>query len=265
MNKITRFIVTFLAAFMVVASPITVSAADTSGMSIEQWVAQNCPEATGGSWGNAQGANYFSKEADGNKSQAISITDASGNSVTYYYDPNDVPAINTMIQKTVAAGQVSDKINSMTTDLGIQADTATATSLLSGAIPIVNALLGFLVLIINIAMFIFTALDIAYIVAPQFKEQCDNAAANHPGQAKTSSGGEPRFKWITDNAVYALKAANTVETGKNPLWIYLKSRVWTYMILAVVDFILLTGNITVFMNMALDVAEGVLNLISSIG
>ena len=45
----------------------------------------------------------------------------------------------------------------------------------------------------------------------------------------------------------------------------MKSRVWTYMILAIVDFILLTGNITVFMNAALKVADGVLNLISSIG
>lgn len=261
MKRFSRFITTFLAALMIVASPVTAFAAD----SIEAWVGQNCPEATGGSWGNAQGANYFSTEPSAEKSEAVQVTTSDGTQVIYYYDPNDTASINTMIAKSEAADDVSNKINSMTTDLGIQADTGTATALLSGAIPIVNALLGFLVLIINIAMFIFTALDIAYIVAPQFKETCDNTAASHPGQAKTSSGGEPRFKWITDNAVYALKAANTVETGKNPLWIYLKSRVWTYMILAVVDFILLTGNITVFMNAALKVADGVLDLISNIG
>lgn len=181
----------------------------------------------------------------------------------YYYDGDKV---RTAVYKEIKGESVSKDIDNMVVDLGIEADLGSASTLMSGVVPFVNGLLGVICTVISIGMFIFTALDVAYIIAPQFKEACDNAAAsgNKMTSKTDSTTGAPRFRWITDKAVYAIKAANTVETGKQALWIYLKSRVVEFVVLAIVLYILLTGNIGIFMNLGLKVADGIIQLIDAV-
>ena len=80
---------------------------------------------------------------------------------------------------------------------------------------------------------------------------------------KKDNDGNLSLRWISDDAVAACKIA-TIESGKNKFAEYFKKRVWSYMILVILLFILLTGNITIFTNLALKAVNGVLKVIGAI-
>ena len=59
-------------------------------------------------------------------------------------------------------------------------------------------------------------------------------------------------------------AADTVQSGKNPFVIYFGKRLISYLVLAVLIFILLTGKITVFTTIAVNLVSGLIDIISGL-
>lgn len=255
-SRSSRLLVTALAiAFGCLMVPITANAEITSD-ELRPFVNSD------GTLSSSMSGYFSSGEGAGGEGKAsVTVGDT-----TYYYSVDKEDTIKNAMGSAADIENVQSKLRDMN-NMGIEADIASAQGIAHGAIPLVNTVVGFIVIVINLGMFLFTAVDIAYIIAPQFKEALDESGhGSRSGGPGGGGGGESKSKvrFITDNAEYAINAANTKETGKNPLWIYLKSRVWMYMVLGVVDFILLTGNISVFMNAAIRVAEGLLNLLSGL-
>jgi hypothetical protein len=159
-------------------------------------------------------------------------------------------------------------INSIAINLGVDASSgiSTATTMLSGFTGILNTLIGIIVVLISLGMTIFSAFDLCYIAFPVFRNKCEEAkqSGNNIMTKQSKNGGEAKLRFVSDDAQYAVVAADTVQSGKNPFVIYFGKRMISYIVLAILLFILMTGNITIFTTLALRVVSGILEVIQSI-
>lgn len=153
--------------------------------------------------------------------------------------------------------EVKDSITDMLRDdFNIKADTSEAAEALEGFKGPIGLVIGILAYIVIIGMGLFTALDICFIVIPIFRGwYTESAESGSKLTGATGKNGEAKLRWISDDAVYAVKVA-TVEEGKSPLKVYMFKRTGAYIIIAIVIFMLLTGNVQIFVNIALDLIAG---------
>lgn len=144
----------------------------------------------------------------------------------------------------------------------VSADVQTGAKILSGFSGLVSMILGLMVVLISLGMTVFSACDLAYIAFPVFRNKCeDMKQSGSKIGTKTGSNGETKLRFVTDEAQYAVNAAETTESGKNPFVIYFSKRIASYIILAILLFILLSGRITVFTDLGVKLADGIVNLI----
>ena len=181
--------------------------------------------------------------------------------LTYYVTPAGVAEAeahlaNIAEQKTQGE-EIAEGISGL--DNKLKPDTDSVLTSIDGFIPAINFVLGLLVWVMTIGMTVFSATDICYILFPMFRGKCDEAKQE----------GNKAFsifdKIVSDEARHSLRAAETVETGKNPLTIYFGKRVVSYIILAVVIVVLLTGNITIITDIAVKAVKGILEIIQKMG
>lgn len=161
-----------------------------------------------------------------------------------------------------------DKVKEATDDFNLEPDTETASKALDGFKPILSTFLGVLVVLITIGMTIFSAFDIAYIAFPVFRNKCEDAKQTGSGimaSKKQGKNGETKLRFVSDEAQYAVEAADTIESGKNPFSIYFGKRIVSYVLLSIILFILLTGNINLITNIAVRIVSGILELLQGIG
>ncbi|GHU92674.1 hypothetical protein FACS1894208_00250 [Clostridia bacterium] len=124
---------------------------------------------------------------------------------------------------------------------GVAPDTGTAMGLLSGIMPMINTLLGLIVTVISIGMTVFSALDIIYLAFPAFRGTIDNQVEGGGKGTKTNKDGSKSSRFVTDDARTAV--AESSQNQQQPWGRYFKRRIIAYIFLAIILFILLTGNI----------------------
>ena len=215
--------------------------------------------------GNAATDSNFQK-------QSTFTGDTSGYNI--YYDGDGVAwLIAKSSESSVNAADVQgveDKLSEVQGDLGLNADTTTAGKAMSGFGGLISTILGFLVIFIGGYLTVQTALDICYVAFPVFRGKCDDIKQKSAGgglaAAATKQGkdGETRLRLISDDAVYAVNTANTTETGKNPFTIYLGKRIFAFMLVAVVLYIFISGNVFTFTKLAVKLVSGLLDLINGL-
>lgn len=172
--------------------------------------------------------------------------------ITYYYKIADETKIYRAVRDIRDRESATDKIEDINKGLQVGADTGQASDLLSGFTPLINLLLGVLVFGISMAMTIFTGLDMCYIAFPVFRGKCDE------------KGGGTHPKWITDDAAQSLQQTSTDGSGKNPLTVYFGKRVISFIMIAIMLFILLTGNISLITNIVLNLVSGILDVLQGL-
>ena len=153
------------------------------------------------------------------------------------------------------------RFNDATDDKSINADSKKAEYILEGFIDVVTIVLGFIVVLISVGITVTTALDIGFIVLPLWRAEISGIKWL---QSKNSKDGDNKIRIISDDAQYAVNAAETIKTGENPLVLYFKSRIFTYMILAVLLYILIAGKITLIAQWALKIVSGILNILGQL-
>ena len=82
-------------------------------------------------------------------------------------------------------------------------------------------------------------------------------------QMEQNSKGETKLNIVTEDAQFAVISAETAQTGQSAYLIYFKKRIISFVILAVLIFILLTGNINILTNIGVKLASGVLEAINN--
>lgn len=163
-----------------------------------------------------------------------------------------------------------DNFHNVTEGMALKADTEQAYGLLSGFTGVIKVLLGIIVVIVSVGMTVYSGFDLCYIAFPVFRNSCEAAKQGHGGgmmgnmAVKQGKNGENQLRFVSDDAQYAVTAAETVATGQNPFIIYFKKRFVSYLVLAVLLFILLTGKITVFTDIALKLTQGIINAVQGI-
>lgn len=169
-----------------------------------------------------------------------------------------------LVENNYEGSLATEKVNNITDGLSPEADTQGATEVLSGFVPVLNLALGIIVTMITIGLTVFTSFDIVYITFPVFREKCENQKMAGSGAMVTrTANGESKLRWVSDEAQFAVKNAS-LEQGQNPLINYFKNRVVTYIVVAVILFILLTGNIQVITNIVLKLVSGIMNIINTL-
>ena len=159
---------------------------------------------------------------------------------------------------------VDNKLGEMGVGFDISANVEQAGVALSGIEDFVAVVIGILCILVTLGMSLFTAIDLCYITMPVFRNKCEDMKQSGGGMAKTSSNGETKFRFVTDEAVYAVQTCS-IETGKQPLGVYLKKRVWAFVLLGVVLFVLLTGNIQLIVNIAVNAVAGLIEALGNLG
>ena len=199
---------------------------------------------------------------DGGRQYNITLGSSQG--VLYIVRGKTEEGLIEAVQKSVNNAATVDDVSNITDGLKIGADTAGATALLSGFAPIISLVVGVIVVLVTMGMTLFTAFDIAYIAFPVFRNKCEEQKMNGTGyNVKKDSSGNVSLRFVTDDAQYAV-SEGTIENGKSPWGIYFRKRIMSYILLAIVLFILLTGNISMITNIALNIVSGIMNVLSGL-
>ena len=199
---------------------------------------------------------------DGGRQYNITLGSSQG--VLYIVRGKTEEGLIEAVQKSVNNAATVDDVSTITDGLNIGADTAGATALLSGFAPIISLVVGVIVVLVTMGMTLFTAFDIAYIAFPVFRNKCEEQKMNGTGyNVKKDSNGNVSLRFVTDDAQYAV-SEGTIENGKSPWGIYFRKRIMSYVLLAIVLFILLTGNISLIINIALNIVSGIMNVLSGL-
>lgn len=199
---------------------------------------------------------------DGGRQYNVTLGSSQG--VLYIVRGKTEEGLIEAVQKSVNNAATVDDVSTITDGLNIGADTTGATALLSGFAPIISLVVGVIVVLVTMGMTLFTAFDIAYIAFPVFRNKCEEQKMNGTGyNVKKDSNGNVSLRFVTDDAQYAV-SEGTIENGKSPWGIYFRKRIMSYILLAIVLFILLTGNISMITNIALNIVSGIMNVLSGL-
>lgn len=259
MNKIKRFVFIALASIMMLGTALPAYASGGGDSDVEtvqnyvnenglkqnvkKYLTEDMPENGGGEYIEYNGKNYYFKDNDAKTNAAKAVT------------------------KSNNSDKKIDELDSTVDEL-VNPDTGTATTILGGFSGIINTFLGIMIVLITLFMTVFTALDICYIVFPAVRGWLDNSYQSGGVNAKKNADGSTSMRLITDEAQYAVKqfdmGANGQGGGGNPMTTYFKKRVLNYLVLSIMLFILLTGNITLLTNLAINVVSGILEVLTSI-
>ena len=200
----------------------------------------------------------FSAESGFTESVAID-----GNN--YWYNPEDEEEIiklgNKLDRKVKYAQNNKDTMrafNDATNDQTIHADTKGSYEIIEGFIGILSIIFGLIVIAISVGITVSTAIDISFIALPVFRSEISS------WKIFQTTDGSNKIRIVSDDAQYAVIASETSKLEKNPLIIYFKNRLFTYMVLAVLLFILLTGKITLLAQLALKLVAGILDIIGQV-
>lgn len=183
----------------------------------------------------------------------------------YWYNPEDEEEIiklgNKLDRKVKYAQNNKDTMrafNDATNDQTIHADTKGSYEIIEGFINILSVGFGIIVVLISVGITTLTAIDIAFISLPLFRAELSSR------KLFQTTDGSNKIRFVSDDAQYAVLASETNKSELNPLIIYFKNRLFTYMVLAVLLFILLTGKITLLAQLALKLVAGILDIIGQV-
>jgi hypothetical protein len=185
-------------------------------------------------------------------------------SETYYYLTSDMSAIENKITQVTNASNVDTTISEISNNFNISPDFNYAYGTLSPILGAVKGFVGVMVVLITMLMTVNTAFDIAYIAFPMARNWMNDNKDSGGAMGKKNGDGSVSLRIVSDEAQYAVEQATTGgdnNGGKSAMTTYFKKRVINYIALAVMLFILLTGNISLITNLAVKVVSGILNIL----
>jgi len=150
-----------------------------------------------------------------------------------------------------------DKINQA---VNLSADLNKANGLLSDSLKsLIVTIISALTWLILSAVGLFTAVDVFYLVVPALHTALEEGAE---ARGRTDKNGNPKPRFVSTDATRAYSEAN--ETGKNVITIYLKKRIVAYIAVAVVVYMLLSGNLSAIIKLVLNLISGGLNTVDEL-
>lgn len=165
--------------------------------------------------------------------------------------------------KTWADGEkAKESVSQVADGFTLNPDITGATDALQGLMDPLSLIVGVICVVVMVAITFFTATDLLYITIPVFREKSDAAVQSQNGNGYAASQskktGEARPRWITDEAYYSVRKSMQANDGSNPLTTYLLKRVWAFIVLGIVMYIMFTGNITLIVNIIINIISTIM-------
>ena len=232
---------------------------------LTDWIQQNTSWSNGVASLPVEVSSMCSETQTGSYTEPVTVTSPDGQAMTYFFDPTNEATMLDRINQSQSNKQVNNEVTNITQNLNISADVDGATTALSGFIPFISLILGIIVFLITVGMTIFSAFDLCYIAFPVFRNKCEDAkASGNRAMTRQSASGESNLRWVSQDAQFAVESTTNGDSGKNPFMVYFGKRVVSYMVLAILLFILLTGNISVFTNIAVNLMSGIIDILGKL-
>ena len=189
--------------------------------------------------------------------KGVDSTKATNDTKNTYYE------INGLYYKSgdVAAASTNAKVGEL--EVNVAADVGAANELVSGFEPVIQLIIGILAWAIVIGLPLITALDVAYITIPFFREKTEDMKAKGGPMVTQGKNGESKVRWISDEAQHAV-ATLDLENGRSPLKTYLTSRIGAFIMVAIILYLLIGGQITVVTQLAVRLVSGIMNILSGL-
>lgn len=184
--------------------------------------------------------------------------------VSYYVKGDDVDSALKKIKNKENATKAQKQVSTMDEVFETEADLTTAARILEPVSGAVSTVVGIAVVLITLLMTLNTAFDIAYIAFPVIRGKMIDSKNSGGGMSKKNADGSTSLRFVTDEAQFAVEQVTTQNNGGNAMAIYFKKRVVSYVLLAIMLFILLTGNISLITDLAVKVVMGLMNVLLDI-
>lgn len=204
---------------------------------------------------------YKTSAEAGSNSLAVQTSDG----VVLYIKDGKASNVARQIKSYAKVEDNKEDLNKIEDNIGSEPNLDITLRILEPISGIVATFIGIAVTLITLLMTVNTAFDIAYIAFPVLRNKMNDSDAMH----KTNADGSKSLRIVTDEAQYAVEQATTGNGGNgggggNAMAIYFKKRIISYILLAIMLFILLTGNITLITDLALKLVEGLMDVLVEI-
>lgn len=208
---------------------------------------------------------YFTTKVDGSHKIGVSATEKT-HTTKYYYAESDETAIKEKITNVKTADEIDNQVDDITGGLNVYADTASGTQVVSGVVPLVNLLVGVVLLLITLFLTLYSASDISFLAFPIVREklmgQLEQGQSN--AMIKVNKEGQAKYRWVTDDAVGAYEESVVNGSKKNPYLKYFSKRTITYVCIGLLTFVLLTGKVGIFTSIGIKLGKGIINLLAGL-
>lgn len=152
------------------------------------------------------------------------------------------------------AEDAAKEIDDITGSLALSANMETGQKLITPKMQeLIATFIGGLTIAILTLIGLFTAVDIFYLVVPPLHTALEEGAA---AKGQTDKNGNPKPRIVSKDACDAYNEGT--ENQKNVIITYLKKRIVAYIAVAVVVFLLLTGQMSKIITTVLSLISGVL-------
>ena len=236
------------------------------------WIEENIVSVSNGSVTGKEAwiKTYITADAEkaakdnGSPIQIGTFTYGTQSGIFYLMKGKTMEGLTKQINQSNNNSKTVEGVTDITDGLSITADTGGAANLLHGFTPLISLGLGILVTLTTIGMTIYSACDVAYIAFPVIRNKCEDMKMEGEGiGVHKKANGESALIFISDEAQYAVQQGS-IESGKSPWAIYFGKRIVSYVLLAIILFILLTGNISLITNIAIKVVSGIMNVLGGL-
>ena len=250
---LARVTLLVMAVAMIFSMSLTVSATIMNDTEKDNFAKQNgyadWSELSGKVAGEMKTNKGITNLDDANNAEEDYINMSIGGT-TYYFKKGDVSSTAT----NVKVAEI---------DVNVAADVGAANELVSGFEPVIQLVIGILAWAIVIGLPLITALDVAYITIPFFREKTEDMKAKGGPMVTQGKNGESKIRWISDEAQHAV-ATLDLENGRSPLKTYLMSRIGAFIMVAIILYLLIGGQITVVTQLAVRLVSGIMNILSGL-
>lgn len=160
-----------------------------------------------------------------------------------------------------SAKGVEDKINKLSTNLNLQADTDSASVALGGFKPLIQTITGILVVVTMLLTSLITGVDILYVTTPFARSFLDSHFEGGGGMSRSTDGGGNTFRFISDEALAAVKAQDTGEAKGSAIVKYTTKRIPSLIMLGICLYIFITGQVGLLISIGVRLVSGFINLV----
>ena len=187
-------------------------------------------------------------------------TSVNGRPVVKSVDQSVLTGADKQKLKAAEKSAAVDKIDAISSTVGMEADLESGAELISPELrELIATVIGGLTIVILTAVGLFTAIDIFYLEVPPLHTQLEEGAE---AKGHVDKNGQAKPRIVSKDACDAYREGS--ENGKNVIIVYLKKRIVAYIAIAVVVFLLLTGQLSAIIKLVLKLISGVLTSATNI-